>query len=410
MAPRIVGSHTAVWVDNQSIGRTDHRGRTLITWEPMRPNLGQDALPFDSDGDLPRQIEAPSFVVTLLALNSVSGFGRKGLRQLVRVYGDDLGHVWSSRPERIRQILSEARVRSVDDIVAQIVGESPSLLKEGRQKAEELAKKRILTLPPSGIPPRLREIPDGPLWLFVQGEEDVLHHRPAVAVVGTRQSSSRGRYAAEIVAHLLSAYPITLVSGLAEGIDEQAHISSLREGAKNVAFLGYGMKHFFPAVTNNLRWEIANGGGVLASEYFFDERYHKSYFVERNRLQAALADIVIPVEAEPQGGTAHTVRFARKYGRRLLGIKWSGAPGMVAELEHAGDEVVDVFERQGRMRLDSIFRNLAEEYGHEAFALSLAAREFKKEFRTREVTPKDLERFSSLLEGVRRDAGNGFGS
>ncbi len=343
-------------------------------------------------------MKAPSFSVALLALNSVSGLGRKGLRQLVRTYGDDLGTLWSSGRERVCRVLEEAGVRSLDGIVAALFDDTPSLLKEGQRRAEELAKHRVITLSPSELPQRLRDIPDAPLWLFVEGNDEVLHHRPTVAVVGTRKASARGRRAASIVARLLSAYPITLVSGLAEGIDEEAHATSLEEGVKNVAFLGYGIKHIFPAVTRDIRYRIAGEDGALATEYFFDERYHKSYFVERNRLQAALADVVIPVEAEPRGGTAHTVKFARQYGRQLVGITWPGAPGMAAELEEAGDEVVNVFERQGRVRLDAIFRQLAENNGHETFALSLVARRLRKELSIREMRPEDMDRFVELLD------------
>jgi DNA protecting protein DprA len=370
----------------------------------MKPDIGQDALPFEANGQHRRPEETPSFVVTLLALNGVEGLGRKGLRQLVSSYGDDLGGVWSSGKDRVRGILGAAGTRSADKIATQLSGETQKLLEEGRRRAGELAKNRVFTLAPSEIPRRLREIPDGPLWLFVQGDDEVLHHRPAVAVVGTRQASARGREAAGIVAHLLAAYPITLVSGLAEGIDEEAHAASLEEGADNVAFLGYGLKHVFPAITKGIRRRIANGGGALATEYFFDERYHRSYFVERNRLQAALADVVIPVEAEPKSGTAHTVRFARQYGRRLVGITWPGAPGMAAELEQGGDEVLEVFERRGRERLDAIFRQLAEENGHETFALSLAARRLDRELRARKVPPKDVDRFLSLLKSHARNA------
>lgn len=397
-------------MDNDRIRQPNCRERTLIIWEPMRSELGQEALPFEMDGDAPRPISAPSFSVALLALNSVDGLGRKGIRQLVKAYGDDLGTLWASGREQVRKVLEEANVRSIDRIVAALFDDTVPLLKEGQRKAGELGKNRVITLSPFQLPPRLREIPDAPLWLFVQGDDEVLHHRPTVAVVGTRKSSARGRRAAAIVARLLSAYPITLVSGLAEGIDEEAHAVSLEEGAKNVAFLGYGLKHIFPAVTADMRWRIAAGGGALATEYFFDERYHKSYFVERNRLQAALADIVIPVEAESKGGTAHTVRFARQYGRRIVGITWPDAPGMAEELEEAGDEVVNVFERQGRARLDVMFRQLAEKNGHETFALSLVARRLKKELRMREVLPEDMDQLIWLLEDLAGDNREDYGS
>jgi DNA protecting protein DprA len=226
--------------------------------------------------------------------------------------------------------------------------------------------------------------------------------RPAVAVVGTRKPTPEGRVAAGVIARSLSAYPITLISGLAEGIDAEAHRLTLQEGIVNIAFLGHGIDLYFPSETTSLRYQIIGQHGAVATEYFPRERYQKQYFVERNRLQAALADIVIPVQANTTGGTAHTVRFARKYKRPLIGIGWPGANGLLDHLRADGTPVPDITTRAGKRFLDSSFRELAESAGVETYALSRAERFIRTEAASRLLRQSDFSRLFETLTDLSR--------
>lgn len=362
----------------------------------------QSSLPFDkSEGvEGPAQGPAPPFAVSLLGLSSLKGLGRVGVKALVKTFGDDLGKVWDSDHGHLRQILDEAHVPLADEVSARIVQTAADSVEQGKARAQTLGRKRVSVVPPSEIPKRLRSMPDPPCWLFVQGKGEALYHRPAVAVVGTREASERGRRAARLVAELLAAYSITLVSGLAEGIDDEAHKASLEEGARNLAFLGHGIDHVFPASTAATRQQIVRRGGAVVSEYLPDERYKKSYFVERNRLQAALADIVIPVEGKPSGGTAHTFRFARTYKRDILGIRWEGVDGLVEEIEKHGYPSYDISDLSDRKKLDKVFRDLAEEWDQDTYALSLATRRLREEFQSRDVRTEDVDRFLQDLDDI----------
>jgi DNA protecting protein DprA len=345
----------------------------------------------------------PPFGQSLLALDDIKGLGRQGLRALVKVFGDDLGKVWRADPNRLQKLLEEARVPSSEGIAEDIAKKQGPYLAAGHSEAARLANKRVSILQPSEIPEQLKAIPHPPLWLFVEGNVDALYHRPAVAVVGTRQASFVGREAAALVSEMLASYPITLVSGLAEGIDEEAHRSSLREGVTNVAFLGTGIDEEFPASTAGLRFRIIREGGAVVTEYLpkkrrDKKRYNKANFVERNRLQAGLADMVVPVEANPKGGTAHTVRFAREFGRRVVGVRWKGANGILSELEQNGHPIVDVFEPSGRRCLDGLFRALAENEGHETSALASVTRRLRREAKYRDLRRADLEELRRELE------------
>lgn len=342
---------------------------------------------------------ALAFDFSLLALSSINGLGRKGLAALVDTFRGDLGKVWRSKSNRIHEALVAAKTPSADRITSEIAHDQKRLFEQAGAQLYELSSQGIQIIAFKDLPERLRRIPDPPRWLFVQGNAAALYARPAVAVVGTRKPSDMGRRAASYVTRLLSPYPITVVSGLAEGIDEEAHRSALGEGLTNVAFLGHGVNFTFPAATADVRRRIVATGGAVATEYLPNDHYQKAFFVERNRLQAALADVVIPVEANPKGGTAHTVKFAQRYERIVIGIKWKGANGMLEELARAGHDIIDVQSTADSKRLDGVFRKLTRSYRHKPYSLASLEQRVVKEIKSRNVTVEDFRRF---VKAVRR--------
>ena len=352
--------------------------------------------------------EAPSptntaFDFTLLALGSIKGLGRKGLAALVDALKGDLGKVWKAPSQRIQQALLEAKVPASDQILSTIQNEQEVLLERAGEQLVALQGKGVHIISFKKLPKSLKSIPDPPRWLFVQGDPDVLYHKPAVAVVGTRKPTDRGRSAAGYVARLLAPYPITLVSGLAEGIDEVAHRESLAEGVKNVAFLGHGINFIFPMSTGDLRKQIIDKGGAVATEYLPNDHYQKAYFVERNRLQAALASVVIPVEANPRGGTAHTVRFARKYNRQVVGIKWKGANGILEDLERDGSPIIEITNAAGSKQLDQIFRKLTRAARLKAYGLATLERRVLRDIQFRDVSASDIDQLIRTLKKAKKE-------
>lgn len=355
--------------------------------------LADPALPAEP-GERSAPSDPPEFSTSLLALSGIKGLGRKGLVALVDALGGDLGKIWSSEPGFIREALEKAKTPNAHAIASEILSEKGGLIGGGKAAVDKLGCQGIVIVPFGELPPRLAEAHDGgPRWLFVEGKADILYRRPAFAVVGTRTPTPQAMKATSMVARVLASYPITLVSGLAEGIDAEAHAASLEENVVNVAFLGHGTDHVYPSSTHGLRSQIIQKGGVVASEYLHYEHPQKPYFVERNRLQVALADVVIPVEANPKGGTAHTVRFARETGRRIVGVRWPGANGMLPELERAGYEIIDIFERSGRKRLDAICQELVEGSGRDRFPLSLLERKAVSEIGNRSVRMEDVDEY-----------------
>ncbi|OHD04538.1 MAG: hypothetical protein A2095_02675 [Sphingomonadales bacterium GWF1_63_6] len=166
------------------------------------------------------------------------------------------------------------------------------------------------------FPAQLLDLARPPHWLFVQGSTALLHE-PSVTIVGTRKPSADGLFLARYVGACLEDWDAPTVSGLAAGIDQLAHEHSLRAGVPTIAVLGTGMLDDYPKGSGVLREHILETGGTVVTEYLPRVSYSAENFVQRNRLQAALGRILIPVEWNRRSGTAHTVRFATQLHRPI---------------------------------------------------------------------------------------------
>lgn len=145
------------------------------------------------------------------------------------------------------------------------------------------------------FPKSLRTISEPPKWLFVQGNLSLLH-QASVAIVGTRNPTDDGLFLAKYVGACLPYFNSVTVSGLASGIDQLVHQKSIRFNTPTIAVLGTGIRREYPANSNGLRLKILEHGGAIVSEYLPNQSYSAENFVRRNRLQAGLAKVIIPVE------------------------------------------------------------------------------------------------------------------
>ncbi|MEU8659047.1 DNA-processing protein DprA [Actinoplanes philippinensis] len=338
------------------------------------------------------------FGPSLLALGKIPGLGQQRLSKLVDHLGHDIGLLLEGDHVRTLEILQTAKVADAHRVAEVLAKTRRDLIETGSRELELLKQRTITLLAPAEIPPRLRSLPDGPRWLFVQGNAKVLDDPPYVAVVGTRQPSQLGTKATEAVVRTMAAYPITLVSGLANGIDAAAHQFALRDGVINVAFLGHGINVIFPAETSDIRERIVESGGAVVSEYLPDDHYKRHFFVARNRLQAGLSDIVVAADGSVNGGTAHTMRFAARYRRPTVGLQFDNA-GNLTELVSAQEagEVVKIFDPAGRRHLDQKFRALCTAVEKPTNGLALVEHLLDREMRLRDITRTDLEQLTIRL-------------
>jgi DNA processing protein len=180
-----------------------------------------------------------------------------------------------------------------------------------------------LTLLDDAYPAALREIADPPPVLFVRGrltEAD----RLAVALVGTRRATPYGRAVAETLAADLASAGVTIVSGLARGVDTFAHRAALRAGGRTVAVLGSGLDQVYPAENTLLARRIAEpDAGALVAEFPPGVPPDAVNFPRRNRIIAGLARAAVIVEADLRSGALITAEFALEQGREVLAVPGS---------------------------------------------------------------------------------------
>ena len=177
----------------------------------------------------------------------------------------------------------------------------------------------IVTCDDSRYPAALGDLPSKPLALYVAGNPDALA-APGVAVVGTRLPTLYGTDMAERFAVGIAKGGLSVISGLAAGIDAEAHKGALAAGGVTVGVLGGALDRFFPEENRELGRRIVAAGGAVASEYPFGFPPGKKTFPQRNRIVAALARGVLAVEAPAQSGTLITCDFAKKLGRAVMAI------------------------------------------------------------------------------------------
>lgn len=265
----------------------------------------------------------PSELRELLRLNLVSGIGPRLQHQLLEAFGTPARIFAAPRDELLT-------VRGVGAKLAD------SLLEAGRsQEAEyeldrcrELGVQLILRTQ-DGYPRLLRELPDAPTVLYCRGAMQARDHL-AIAIVGSRRCTLYGRQQAQRLAGALARAGLTIVSGLARGIDAAAHRGALEAGGRTVAVAATGLASVYPPEHRELAGEIAGQGAVI-SESPLLQRPVAGLFPQRNRIISGISLGVLVVEATRNSGALHTCRHAMEQGREVLAV-----PGRIDSLASHG--------------------------------------------------------------------------
>jgi len=185
---------------------------------------------------------------------------------------------------------------------------------------------KILTLKDDDYPKRLRDIYDPPALLYVRGElrrEDEL----AVAIVGSRKTSPYGRWITEKIGQDLARHGVTVVSGMARGIDSVAHKGALQGGGRTIAVLGCGVDVIYPSENRNLFYQIIEQGAIL-TEFPMGSPPEGGHFPRRNRIISGLSMGVVIVQASAESGSLITAGYALEQGREVFAVPGNvGAEG-----------------------------------------------------------------------------------
>jgi len=249
-----------------------------------------------------------------LALTRVVGIGPAHFQRLIAYFGSAERAWRADGPTLVAAGLDGRAAQTLLALRAQLdpTAEEPQLAARGIT---------ALTLEDADYPACLRTIGDAPPVLFLRGSL-TLADEWAVAIVGTRRASAYGRQAAEYLATGLAQTGITVVSGLARGIDACAHRAALAAGGRTLAVLGHGLDTVYPAEHARLAQEVS-ASGALVSKFPVGTRPDAPNFPRRNRILAGLARATVVVEADIKSGALITVRYALEQGRDVFAVPGS---------------------------------------------------------------------------------------
>lgn len=295
----------------------------------------------------------------LIQLLAVPGIGPARVRALVGHFKSGAAVLQATQNEL-------CRVPGIDQALAQSLLESRNPEFAQQQLAlMQRGQYTIVTFWDEAYPARLKQISDAPVLLHVQGSLRSVAHN-VIAIVGTRSPTTYGRIATEKIVAGLVARGITIVSGLARGIDTIAHRTVLQNGGRTVAVLGSGLDVVYP--TENLGLlEAIVGSGAAISEFPFGTKPDATNFPRRNRIISGLSLGVVVIEAGRESGALITANFALEQGREVFALpgnifsaKSAGPHQLIREgarLVESAEEIVE--ELQGQLDL---FAGVADEH------------------------------------------------
>jgi DNA processing protein len=299
-----------------------------------------------------------------LRLSWIPGLGAASLRRLLAEFGS---------PEAVLSASRAALARHVGAPVAAAIRESASDAALAAASAWlQDSSNRIITLGDAVYPPQLLQIPDPPALLYVKGRSELLTH-PSIAVVGSRNATAQGIANAEAFARAMSDAGLTVVSGLALGVDAAAHRGGLAGAGSSIAVLGTGADIVYPAKNRALAHELAERG-VLVSEYPLGMGPLPGNFPRRNRLISGLALGCLVVEAAADSGSLITARLATDQGREVFAIPGSihsplarGCHALIrqgAKLVESANDILEELKLQARPRAASTAEEVADPAAH----------------------------------------------
>ena len=251
-----------------------------------------------------------------LRLAQTDGVGPATARKLLGEFG---------LPENIFAASYSALAKSVPERIAKAL--TAPLPDETRQLIERalewaaLPENHVFTLADGDYPKSLLDIADPPLLLYVKGRAELLR-APSLAIVGSRNATAQGIRNAENFARAMSAAGLTIISGLALGIDAAAHRGGMDGASSTIAVIGTGADIVYPARNRELAHRIADNGCIV-SEYPLGVPAISANFPRRNRIISGLAKGVLVIEAAAQSGSLITARMAAEQGREVFAIPGS---------------------------------------------------------------------------------------
>ena len=249
-----------------------------------------------------------------IGFNLIKGIGAVRMQALMRYFGN-LEVAWKAPPIEL------ARAGLGLKVIERIVQARQSVDLEMIWAKIEAQGIKILTWEDETYPQRLKEIDQPPPVLYIRGDyspDDLF----AVAIVGTRRVTAYGRQITEELAAYLAAHGITVISGLARGVDAIAHQTALKAGGRTIGVLGSGVDKIYPPEHRGLAEKMMESGAIL-SDYAPGTPPDASNFPPRNRIISGLSLAVVVIEAGETSGALITAEFAAEQGREVFAVPGS---------------------------------------------------------------------------------------
>jgi DNA processing protein len=252
-------------------------------------------------------------MISWIALNMTPGVGPRAATKLLERFGsaDAVFHARRSELESLR--MGPETIESIikREFEEKAVAEFERVKSLGGD---------VLILDDGSYPTLLREIDDPPPVLYVKGDWQACFEQPGVGVIGSRMCSTYGENASEMLARDLASRGITIVSGLARGIDSAAHRGAIRGQGRTIAVMGTGIDNVYPKENNGLVREILANGGCLVTQFPLGTPPLKDNFPYRNRIISGLSLGVLIVEASERSGSLITARLASEQNREVMAV------------------------------------------------------------------------------------------
>lgn len=248
-----------------------------------------------------------------LTLSQIPGLGNENLRRLLQAFGSP-SVILSSPSSTLKQIVRPA-------LADAIVNFSDNDFLNNAANWLEDPLNHIVTLADDAYPKSLLNIADPPFVLYVKGRLDLLNHS-SLAIVGSRNATAQGVRNAEAFAQAISEADLSIVSGMAHGVDTAAHIGGLKGKGSSIAVVGTGLDKVYPSSNRELAHQLADSGTIL-SEFPLGTPPLAHNFPRRNRIISGLSLGCLVVEASVQSGSLITARMALEQGREVFAIPGS---------------------------------------------------------------------------------------
>lgn len=323
------------WGEQLSV---DPASGTASVLEPHPPPFGR--------GGYRVNLASPQQRKALVALSLVPGLGTQRIRTLLAYLRSPIG-VWKATRSQLENV-PMIGTKTIDKI---LTFEGHDAVAQQLRAAEKIGA-RVVTPWDDAFPEALRQIYDPPAFFWMRGDVLPVDVR-AVAIVGTRRCTDYGKQQAYRLARDLVQHDITVVSGLAYGVDRAAHRGALDAGGRTIAVLGSGLKNVYPAKHRPMTDTIADGQGAVLSEYPLFAEGKAGHFPERNRIVSGIALGTVVVQSHAEGGSLITAQMALDQNREVFAV-----PGKINVSASAGSNALI---QQGAAKLVTCAQDILDE-------------------------------------------------